>query len=98
MSLVFAATCVFGYIVDSYRELNEEAFVAINTRNLLTFGLTYFVNGWLQQQGPLVVFCILGALFVFVTLLTIPLWIFGKKFRSFTGRNRWLQRFMNDNE
>ncbi|KAK0658494.1 major facilitator superfamily domain-containing protein [Cercophora samala] len=98
MSLVFAATCVFGYIVDSYRELNEEAFVAINTRNLLTFGLTYFVNGWLQQQGPLVVFCILGALFVFVTLLTIPLWIFGKKCRSFTGRNQWLQGFMNDDE
>ena len=22
--------------------------------------------------------------------------IFGKKFRSFTGRNPWLQRFMND--
>ncbi|KAK4195135.1 major facilitator superfamily domain-containing protein [Triangularia verruculosa] len=98
MSLVFAATCVFGYIVDSYRELNEEAFVAINTRNLLTFGLTYFVNTWLEQQGPLVVFCILGALFVFVTLLTIPLWIFGKRCRSFTGRNQWLQRFMNDNE
>lgn len=74
MSLVFAATCVFGYIVDSYRELNEEAFVAINTRNLLTFGLTYFVNGWLQDQGPLIVFSILGSLFVFVTLLTIPLW------------------------
>ncbi|KAK4183251.1 major facilitator superfamily domain-containing protein [Podospora australis] len=97
MSLVFAATCVFGYIVDAYREHNEEAFVAINTRNLLTFGLTYFVNEWLDAQGPLVVFCILGALFVFVSLLTIPLWIFGKKFRSFTGRNEWLQRFMNDN-
>ncbi|KAK3995171.1 major facilitator superfamily domain-containing protein [Cladorrhinum sp. PSN332] len=97
MSLVFAATCVFGYIVDSYRELNEEAFVAINTRNLLTFGLTYFVVPWYEDQGALVVFSILGSLFVFVTLLTIPLWIFGKKFRSFTGRNEWLQRFMNDN-
>jgi len=74
MSLVFAATCVFGYIVDSYRELNEEAFVAINARNLLTFGLTYFVYGWWHDQGSLVVFSILGSLFVFVTLLTIPLW------------------------
>jgi MFS family permease len=74
MSLVFAATCVFGYIVDSYKDHNEEALVAINARNLLTFGLTYFVNSWLASQGPLVVFCILGSLFVFVTLLTIPLW------------------------
>lgn len=74
VSLVFAATCVFGYVVDSYRKHNEEAFVAINARNLLTFGLTYFVNDWLKQQGPLVVFCILGALFLFVSFLTIPLW------------------------
>ncbi|KAK4154812.1 major facilitator superfamily domain-containing protein [Chaetomidium leptoderma] len=96
MSLVFAATCVFGYIIDSYKDHNEEALVAINARNLLTFGLTYFVNGWLKAQGPLIVFCILGALFVFVSLLTIPLWIYGKKCRSFTGRNPWLQRFMND--
>ncbi|KAH6637254.1 major facilitator superfamily domain-containing protein [Chaetomium tenue] len=96
MSLVFAATCVFGYIVDSYKNHNEEALVAINARNLLTFGLTYFVNSWLEAQGALIVFTILGSLFVFVTLLTIPMWIFGKKFRSFTGRNPWLQRFMND--
>ena len=74
MSLVFASTCVFGYIVDSYREHNEEAFVAINARNLLTFGLTYFVNDWLAAQGALIVFSILGALFLFVCLLTIPLW------------------------
>lgn len=96
MSLVFAATCVFGYIIDSYRRHNEEAFVAINSRNLLTFGLTYFVNDWLAEQGALVVFCILGGLFLFVCSLTIPLWIFGKRIRSFIGRTQWLQRFMND--
>ncbi|KAK2609966.1 hypothetical protein N8I77_003430 [Diaporthe amygdali] len=96
MSLVFAATCVFGYIIDAYRSHNEEAFVAINSRNLLTFGLTYFVNNWLAEQGPLVVFCILGALFLFVCSLTIPLWIYGKRIRSLIGRTQWLQKFMND--
>lgn len=74
LSLVFAAICVYGYIGDAYRKLNEEALVAINARNLLTFGLTYFVNDWLAEQGPLVVFCILGSLFLFVCSLTIPLW------------------------
>lgn len=45
MSLAFASTCVFGYVLDSYPKLAEEAFVAINTRNLLTFGLvSYPVN------------------------------------------------------
>ncbi|OQV05138.1 hypothetical protein CLAIMM_09924 [Cladophialophora immunda] len=96
MSLAFASTCVFGYVIDSYPKLNEEAFVAINARNLLTFGLTYFVNNWLAQDGPLEVFCILGGLFLFVCLLTIPLWIFGKRIRSRIGRTAWLQRYMND--
>ncbi|AEO68508.1 uncharacterized protein THITE_2090020 [Thermothielavioides terrestris NRRL 8126] len=96
MSLVFAATCVFGYIVDSYKTHNEEALVAINARNLLTFGLTYFVNSWLAEQGPLIVFSILGSLFIFVAMLTIPMWIFGKKFRSITARSEFLKRMMND--
>ena len=74
MSLAFASTCVFGYVIDSYPKLNEEAFVAINARNLLTFGLTYFVVNWLVADGALKVFCILGALFLFVCFLTIPLW------------------------
>lgn len=39
MALAFASTCVFGYVLDCYPKLAEEAFVAINTRNLLTFGL-----------------------------------------------------------
>lgn len=74
MSLVFASTCVFGYVVDSYKEHNEEAFVAINARNLLTFGLIYFVDDWRAKQSDLEVFSILGSLFLFVCLLTIPLW------------------------
>jgi len=96
MSLAFASTCVFGYVIDSYPKLNEEAFVAINARNFLTFGLTYFVNDWLARDGALEVFCILGALFLFVCFLTVPLWIYGKKVRSWIGRNRWLNNYMRD--
>jgi MFS family permease len=96
MSLAFASTCVFGYVIDSYPKLNEEAFVAINARNFLTFGLTYFVNDWLARDGALEVFCILGALFLFVCFLTVPLWIYGKKIRSWIGRNRWLNNYMRD--
>ena len=56
MSLAFASTCVFSYVIDCCPKLNEEAFVAINTRNLLTFGLTHFVNDWLVKDGPVVGF------------------------------------------
>lgn len=73
-SMVFMMTCVFGYVLDSYRKHNAEAFVAINLRNTLTFGLVFTANPWLERHGPLKVFCILGGLFTFFTLTTIPLW------------------------
>jgi hypothetical protein len=74
MSMAFLATCVFGYIMDCHRKLNAEAFVAINARNILTFGYTYFVFDWLAYQGYLIVFCIMGSLFLFTCFLTIPMW------------------------
>lgn len=73
-SLVFLLTCVFGYVLDSYRRHNAEAFVAINARNTLTFALAFIANPWLEQDGPLKVFCTLGAVFVFCSVLAVPLW------------------------
>ena len=96
MSLAFLSTCVFGYLLDSYPHLAEEAFVAINTRNILTFGLTYFVNDWLARDGALKVFNVLGGCFLAVCMLTIPLWVFGKRIRSFIARQQWLNNFMTD--
>ncbi|KAL4912526.1 major facilitator superfamily domain-containing protein [Aspergillus aurantiobrunneus] len=73
-ALAFVSTCVFGYIIDAYEELGEEAFVAINARNFFSFGILYFINAWLAKDGVLEVFVVLGSLFVFTTLLTVPLW------------------------
>lgn len=73
-----------------------EAFVAINARNLLTFGLTYFVNDWLAKDGVLDVFNVLGGTFIAVTMLTVPLWILGKRLRSAVARNVALTKFMKD--
>jgi len=63
---------------------------------LLTFGLIYFVEQWLVEDGVLVVFEILGSCFLGVCLLTIPLWIFGKRIRSWVARNQFLNDFMRD--
>ncbi len=72
------------------------AFVAINARNLLTFGLTYFVNDWLARDGVLAVFNVLGSVFVAVNVLTIPLWIYGKRIRGYIASNETLRRFMHE--
>lgn len=70
--------------------------MAINARNLLTFGLTFFVNDWLAASGVLNVFNVLGGVFVVVNVLTIPLWIYGKRIRGYIGRNEALHRFMHE--
>ena len=98
MSLAFASGCVFGYVIDAHANLAEEAFVAINARNFLTFGLTYFVVDWLLAVGTAEVFYILGALFLFVCALTVPLWMFGKRARGIIARNRFLSTLMADLE
>ncbi|KAI1763834.1 MFS general substrate transporter [Hypoxylon sp. FL1150] len=96
MSLAISNASIFGYIIDAHKELSEEAFVAINARNLLTFGLTYFVNDWLARDGVLAVFNVLGSVFIAVNVLTIPLWIFGQRIRSYIARNEALHRFMHE--
>ncbi|KAI0012525.1 MFS general substrate transporter [Xylariaceae sp. FL0662B] len=96
MSLAFSNACVFGYVIDAHKELSEEAFVAVNARNFLTFAFTYFVNDWIEKDGILAVFNVLGAIFVAVNLLTIPLWIFGKRIRGYIARNKALHRFMHE--
>ncbi|KAI1332544.1 major facilitator superfamily domain-containing protein [Xylariaceae sp. FL0255] len=96
MCLAVSNASVFGYVVDAHRELAEEAFVAINARNILCFGLTYFVNDWLARDGVLAVFNVLGTIFVVVNLLTIPLWIYGKRIRSWIARNKTLDAFMHE--
>ncbi|KAL3474494.1 major facilitator superfamily domain-containing protein [Aspergillus californicus] len=73
-SLALVSTCVFGYVIDAFRALGEEAFVAVNARNFLSFGILYFINAWLEKDGVLQVFIVLGSLFIFTTLLTVPLW------------------------
>jgi len=98
MSLAFLSTCVFGYLLDSYPNLAEEAFVAINSRNLFTFGLTYFVNDWIAKDGPLKVFEVLGSCFLGVALLTVPLWVWGKRVRGWIAEREFLNTFMNDGE
>lgn len=96
MAMAFASTCLFGYVLDCYPTLNAEAFVALNQRNFLAFGMTYVIEDWLADSGTLNVFVVLGSVLLTTCACTIPLWVFGKKCRSWIGRNEWLTKFMSD--
>ncbi|KAK4188426.1 putative MFS transporter [Podospora australis] len=88
--MVIGAVASSLYIVDAYRDLAVEGFtVMIVFKNLLSFGLTFKAFEWLVTNGskatPL--FNIVGSLQVGVCLLTIPLYVFGKRMRSFFHRH-----------
>ena len=69
-----------------YDANQPQAFAALNLRNIYSFGMNYFISSWISSMGPLQVFSTIGGLHIFIMLLTIPMWIFGKRCRSLTAR------------
>ena len=55
--------------------------------NIWSFALTWNVVEQILTYGPRNVFAVVAALVSFSCLLTIPLYIYGKRIRSFVHRN-----------
>ncbi|KAK5442626.1 hypothetical protein LTS15_011050 [Exophiala xenobiotica] len=91
-SMSFLNIGIYGYITECHRNKAPEAFASINLRNIYSFGMNYFISDWISKQGPLEVFSIIGGIHIFILLLTIPMWIFGKRCRSLTARNPFFRK------
>ncbi|KAI8959379.1 MFS general substrate transporter [Daldinia sp. FL1419] len=93
-SVGFMTIAVYGYLTDCHRDKAPEAFAAINLRNIYSFGMNYFISDWISSQGPKGVFCIIGGVHVFIWLCAIPMYIFGKRCRSWTSRVKVFEKVM----
>ncbi|KAK3943271.1 major facilitator superfamily transporter [Diplogelasinospora grovesii] len=87
--MVIGAVASSLYIVDAYRDLAIEGFTCmIIFKNMFSFGLTFKAYDWLIQNNtkarPL--FNALGTVQLVVCLLSIPLYIYGKRLRSLHHR------------
>ncbi|KAJ6113376.1 major facilitator superfamily domain-containing protein [Penicillium sp. IBT 18751x] len=81
-------TGVVTYVVDCHREKAGEAFATMNfVKNMFAFGLSFYINGWIDSQGVRNCFFTIGGITMGVTLLTIPMYIFGKRARSWVHRH-----------
>ncbi|KAI1077829.1 MFS general substrate transporter [Whalleya microplaca] len=94
-SVGFMTIAVYGYLTDCHRDKAPEAFAAINLRNIYSFGMNYFISDWITTQGPKQVFCIIGGIHVFICLCAIPMYIYGKKCRSWTSRVSIFEKVMH---
>lgn len=94
--MVIGAVASSLYIVDAYRDLAIEGFTClIIFKNFFSFGLTFKAYDWFLENDTrgTPVFNALGSVQVVVCLLSIPMYVFGKRNRSYFHRHDLLKKF-----
>ncbi|KLO13097.1 MFS general substrate transporter [Schizopora paradoxa] len=76
-------SAAIGYVVDAHRQSADSALGGVIA---FSFAITFFINDWLADRGILNVFGIVGGITLFTSLLTIPMYIYGKRARSWIHR------------
>ncbi|KAI1845321.1 hypothetical protein JX266_008631 [Neoarthrinium moseri] len=90
--MVIGAVASSLYIVDAYRDLAVEGFTClIIFKNMFSFGLTCKAYQWLIVGGIKETFIALASVQVVICLLSIPMYVFGKRNRSFFYRHDLLE-------
>ena len=88
IGMVMGAVASALYIVDAHRELAVEAFTCLLIfKNMFSFILTYFAYDWIFAGGIRKIFIIIASIQMGICLLSIPMYILGKKNRSFFYRH-----------
>lgn len=86
LSVPFASTASLTYVIDCHPRDANQAFVTINfTKAVFTFIATTYANGILVNLGPRTVFNGITLINLGICSLTIPAYIFGKRFRSYVS-------------
>jgi len=92
MAMVIGAVSSALYVVDAYRDISIEAFTCMLLfKNFFSFGITWIAWDWFLQKGVWHTFKTVGLIQVGVCLLSIPMYVLGKKTRSFMHRYNMLQ-------
>ncbi|KAF4984285.1 hypothetical protein FZEAL_497 [Fusarium zealandicum] len=79
------STTAITFCVDSYRQYAGEALVTLNFSKNILHGLVFslFVTHWLTDDGPKMVYIWIGIIQLILMLLTIPMYIYGKRALTF---------------
>lgn len=74
-------------------QLSVELMVTVaSLKSLIAWIWTWVINDWLAKDGPLVVFCVIGAVNVMVYLTTVALYLKGKDIRLWLYKADFFQR------
>ncbi|KAL1623922.1 hypothetical protein SLS56_008117 [Neofusicoccum ribis] len=76
----------FNYLIDAYSAAAADCFVMVTSlRAILAFTWTLVVGDWYADRGLAEPFGIFGMLMGIFSLLTVPLWLYGKRIRIATA-------------
>ncbi|CUM66269.1 uncharacterized protein PRCAT00003930001 [Priceomyces carsonii] len=96
-----ASTTAITFAIDSYRVFAAESLVSFNfLKNLLGFIFSLFNTNFFHARGGKTTFITYGAVQLFISLFAIPLYIYGKRIRSWTDEKellRWLYYVEKEN-
>jgi hypothetical protein len=89
------STTAITFCVDSYRQFAGEALVTLNFSKNIFHGLVFslFFATWLEDDGPKKTFLAIGGIQIACMLLTIPMYIYGKRARMWTVRKGFMENF-----
>ncbi|KAJ7067245.1 MFS general substrate transporter [Mycena amicta] len=86
--VVMGTTAAISYVIDSHRHTADAALGSlIFHKNIWSFGLTWNLVDQILEFGPKKVFSVVAIVLAVTCCLTIPMYIFGKKVRSFVHRH-----------
>lgn len=76
-----------AYALDAFRGLSDEIFVmSMMFKNLIFYGTSRYVNNWIAGGGPMQMFGTFAGISAFLILLGVPIYVWGKWYRSFWDR------------
>ncbi|KAJ4301180.1 hypothetical protein N0V90_003270 [Kalmusia sp. IMI 367209] len=86
--MVCGAVASALYIVDAHRDMSVEGFTCLLVfKNIFSFALTFKGFEWIVSGHIKPVFIAIASVQVGICMLTVPMYIFGKKSRSFFHRH-----------
>jgi len=88
MGMVIGAVASSLYIVDAHRDIAIEAFTCLLIfKNFFSFGLTWSAYHWIINNGTYSTFMIISSIQIGICMLSVPMYVFGKRNRSFFHRH-----------
>ena len=85
-SLIISNTAALAYLIDTHGASATHV-IALNdfTKGMISYGLTFVANGIVVARGVKVSLLILGACQATCLLLVVPMYVYGKRVRSFVS-------------